>query len=315
MRDIPNLTFSNGRSVPQLGLGTWQSTPELLTKAIEVAIEAGYRHFDCAYVYQNEAVIGSTLKRLIKNGKVTRDELFITTKLWCTFHSKEKVNEGFSASLKALDTPYVDLLLVHAPYGMKEGTNELFPQDEQGQIICSEVDFIETYLEMEKLVGQGLVRSLGISNFNSKQTKRILDVCSVKPVTNQVEVHPYLINEKLRKFSMDHGIFLTAYAPLGSPGAPFTKGNLLSDDKVCAIAKFYDKTPGQILIRFALERGIIVIPKSTNPARIQENINIFDFALSNEDLKELPNLNNPDGRIFKFSNVARSKYYPFSEEF
>jgi len=314
------ITLNNGNSIPQVGLGTWQSKPGEVGEAVKTAIDDGYRHIDCAYVYQNEEEIGAAIQQKIREGKVKRDDLFIVSKLWCTFHSAALVRKGFDRTLKALKTPYLDLFLIHAPYGFEEGTEELFPMGENNMMRCSEVDFVETWIEMEKLVKDGLVRSIGISNFNAAQTQRILDVCSIKPVTNQVECHPYLNNEKLLRFSALKGIPLTAYAPLGSPGKPWPspdRANLLTDDVIVTIAARHSKSPAQILIRFAIQRGVIVIPKSTSPKRIEENLDVHDFLLSNSDMAELMALNVEGGgrRAFAFENTKNSKFFPFNDDF
>jgi len=316
---VRNITLNNGKLIPQVGLGTWDPSPGPMKEAIKVAIDAGYRHIDCAYVYQNEECIGDAIKEKIVEGVVKREELFIVSKLWCTFHSKEKVEEGFHATLKALKTPYLDLYLIHAPYGFKEDTPDLFPCDANNAILSSNVDFLETWREMEKLVEKGFVRSLGISNFNAAQTQKLLDICKMKPVTNQVECHPYLNNEKLRQFSLEKGIVLTAYAPLGSPGKPWESSlpKLLSDPNVLAMAKKYSKTPAQVLIRFAIQRDIIVIPKSTNPGRIRENFDVCHFVLDSAEMECLMSLNvaGGKGRGFAFENCKEIPYYPFNDEF
>jgi len=315
----PKILLNNGVEMPQVGLGTWMASPEHTKEAIKHAVDAGYRHIDCAYVYQNEGPIGDAITELTEEGKVKREDLFIVSKLWCTFHSKDKVKAGLQDTLQALKTSYLDLYLLHAPYGFAEDTNDLFPCDENNVMRFTDVDFLETYHAMEKLVDEGLVRSLGISNFNAAQTQRLLDVCKIKPVTNQIECHPFLNNEKLRQFSAERGITLTAYAPLGSPAKPWAcqVPSLLSDKSVVAIALKHGKTAAQILIRFALERGIIVIPKSTNPQRIRENFDVFDFALDETDLIKLMSLNIAEGggRCFVFTNCKEHPHYPFHDEF
>jgi len=317
--ESPYVTLNNGLRMPQVGLGTWDPQSGAMMEAIKNAIDSGYRHIDCAYVYQNEEAIGEAIKGKIDEGRVKREDLFITSKLWCTFHSKEKVLAGFQATLKALKTPYLDLYLMHAPYGLIEDTTELFPCDSSNMLHGSNVDYLETWAAMEMLVEKGLVKSLGISNFNAAQTQRLLDSCTIKPVTNQVECHPYLNNEKLRQFSAEKGIILTAYAPLGSPSKPWDSAvpNLLSDTSVAAIAARHAKTPAQVLIRFAVDRGIIVVPKSTNPDRMKENFKVFDFALDPAETEKLMSLDIPagKGRSFIFENTSGHPHYPFHDEF
>ncbi|CAH0599602.1 unnamed protein product [Chrysodeixis includens] len=283
---VPTVTFNNGKSIPVVGLGTWKSKPGEVTQAVKDAIDIGYRHIDCAFVYGNEKEVGEAITAKINDGTVKREELFITSKLWNTFHRPDLVKGALLKSLENLQIKYLDLYLIHWPQAYKEEA-ELFPTDEAGKIQFSEVDYIDTWKALEPLAGEGLVKSLGVSNFNSGQLKRLLQVASVKPVTNQIECHPYLNQRRLKDFCESHDIKITAYSPLGSPDRPWAKPEdpqLMEDPKLKAIADRLGKTVAQVLIRYQIDRGNIVIPKSVTRSRIESNFQVLDFKLSHEDV-------------------------------
>ncbi|RWS14444.1 aldo-keto reductase-like protein [Dinothrombium tinctorium] len=308
------LKLSNGRTVPALGLGTWKSKPGEVFEAVRYAIaEAGYRHIDCAYVYSNEQEVGKAIKDVIDKGIVKREELFITSKCWNTFHSREKVIKCCKESLSNLGLEYLDLYLVHWPMGFAED-GQLFPTDASGQTVYSDVDYLETWQGMEDCYNAGLVKSLGLSNFNSEQISRVLSIAKVKPVMNQVECHPYLNQSQLIDFCKKHGILVTAYSPLGSPDRPWAKPgdlSLLDEPKLKEIADKYNKTTAQVLLRYQVDRGVIPIPKSVTPSRILSNIQIFDFKLSPEDIAVIDGFNR-NHRFLLLDKYATHKYYPFS---
>lgn len=252
----------------------------------------GYRHIDCAHVYGNEDEVGTAVKAKIDDGTVTREDIFITSKLWNTFHRPDLVRGACETTLKNLKLAYVDLYLIHWPMAYKEGA-DLFPKNDDSTTAYSDVDYVDTWKEMEKLVEDGLVKSIGLSNFNAKQVERVLAVAKVKPVMNQVECHPYLAQRKLGAFCRDRGIEITSYSPLGSPARPWVTDAdpVLLDDPVFAdLATKHNKSRAQIALRWQIQRGHVVIPKSTNPTRIAENFNIFDFTLSEEDMQVLAKL-------------------------
>ncbi|XP_075973568.1 aldo-keto reductase 1B-like [Anticarsia gemmatalis] len=311
--NVPRVKFNNGLTCPILGLGTWQSNPGEVSRAVADAIDIGYRHIDGAHLYFNEKEVGEAIKEKIKQGVVKREDLFVTSKLWNTYHRPDLVEKAVKISLSDLGLDYLDLYLIHWPMAYKEGDNP-FPLDDKGLAIPSDADYVDTWKAMEKLVQKGLVKSIGVSNFNSVQLTRILNVATIKPVTNQVECHPYLNQEKLFQFCKERDITLTAYSPLGSPQRPWAKPgepHLLEDPRVTSMAKRLNKTPAQILIRYQIERGVIVIPKSVSKSRIEENFNVFDFELSKKDI-EIINSLDCNGRLIPQSEGRAHRDHPFS---
>jgi len=286
----PSSKLPSGASMPHVGLGTWKSKPGEVAAAVEHAIKVGYRHIDGAALYANETEVGAGLKAAFDKGYCTRSEVFVVSKLWCTDAKPEDVEAACRKTLTDLGLECLDLYLMHWPVAFKkvEGGNP-FPTNEDGtKMLYEDVKTIDTWLAMEKLVEKGMVKDIGVSNFNSLQIQDILDNGKIKPATNQVECHPYLNQEKLNASCKEKGIVLTAYSPLGSPDRPWAKEGepgLLDDPRIKEVAAKCNKTPAQVLLRFVLQRGIIVIPKSVTPSRIEENIDILDFELSDEDME------------------------------
>ncbi|XP_070558014.1 aldo-keto reductase family 1 member B1-like isoform X1 [Ptychodera flava] len=272
------LVLSNGMKMPQIGFGTLMIKPHEAVAAVKAAIDAGYRHIDTAYVYDNEEQIGQAIKEVIAEGKVKREELFIVTKLAPQYLSPERVREGFDNSLKLLQLDYVDLYLMHVPTAVQFDKNDRpLPTNEKGELrIDVDVDYVDTWKEMEKLVDEGLAKSIGVSNFNEKQIERVLQVAKHKPVNNQIEVNPYFTRQELVSFCQSNGIVVTSYSSLGAPGNMKTEEDpvLLSDPVVKAMGAKYNRSPAQILLRYPVSRGCAVIPKSLNPEHMKENMQI-----------------------------------------
>ncbi|KAL3277275.1 hypothetical protein HHI36_012625 [Cryptolaemus montrouzieri] len=315
MVQIPVIKFNNGQEIPIFGLGTWKSKPGEVTSAVKDAIDLGYRHIDCAYIYGNEKEVGEAIKSKIAEGVVTREELFITSKLWNTFHRPELVEEALKETLKNLGVDYINLYLIHWPLGYKEG-GALFPTNEAGKIEFSDVDYVDTWKALEVVQKKGLTKSIGLSNFNKNQIERILKVATVKPVNLQIECHPYLNQNRLIDFCKSKDIAITAYSPLGSPDRPWAKPEdpqLLEDPKLKTLATKYGKTPAQVLLRYQIQRGVITIPKSTNKSRIEQNMSIFDFVLSGDDMKYIDTFD-CNGRFCPMTAGLGHPYHPFEND-
>jgi len=311
-----SLTLNNGMKMPFLGLGTWKSKPGEVESAVEHALRTGYRHLDCAAFYGNEVEVGAGI---VASG-VPRSEIFITSKLWNTKHHPDDVEAACRKTLEDLGLDYLDLYLIHWPVAFQRGEDAL-PKNEDGTVAYdTEIHPTTTWFAMEKLVEKGLTKSIGLSNFNSAQIADVLEKGSVKPVTNQVECHHYLGQAKLFGFCKERDISITAYSPLGSPDRPWAQPGeplLLDDPKIKAIATRHSKSPAQVLIRWQVQRGIIVIPKSVTPTRIEENANIFDFKLSEEEMKEIASFD-CNGRLLGakiLDGFAAHPHFPFNLDF
>lgn len=313
--NIPTVKLNNGREVPIFGLGTWKSKAGEVENAVKNAIDVGYRHIDGALVYGNEKEVGEAIQSKIAEGVVKREDLFLTSKLWNTFHRPDLVIPSLKQTLADLQTDYIDLYLIHWPQAYQEETI-LFPKDADGKNIYSDVDYLDTWKAMEEAVDLGLAKSIGVSNFNAEQLGRILATARIPPANNQVEVHPYLNQEELIAYCTKNGVSVTGYSPLGSADRPWATPDdpkLLEDPKLIELGKKYNKTAAQVVLRWLVQRGVIAIPKTVNKNRLTENMDIFDFTLSEEDMKYVHSLDrtNDGGRACHLSWDKDHKYYPF----
>ncbi|NXK56178.1 AK1BA reductase, partial [Chauna torquata] len=294
----------------------FQACPGKVEEVVKHAIDAGYRHLYCACFYRNEHEIGNAVQQKIKEGAVKWKDLFIATKLWSTFRERSMVKEGCKRSLAALQLDYLDLYLMHFPMGLKPG-EDLLPADDKGMAVPSDTDF--SGHAMEELVDAGLVKAIGVSNFNCEQTERTFNKPGLK--YKPIECHPYLTQEKLIKYCQTKGTTVTAYSTLGSPNRPcilafvFNKAKpgkpvLLGDPRIKEITDRYHKTPAQVLIRFNIQRNVTVIPKSDKLQHIKANIKVFDFELSKKEMDVILSFNR-NWREVPMHHAVNHKDYPF----
>lgn len=247
------MTLSDGRSIPQLGLGVYKVSDSEATDAVTSALEAGYRHIDTAAFYENETGVGQA----IRDGDVPRHEVFVASKVWQSDHGYDETRRAFDTSLAKLGFDYLDLYLIH------------WPAPRQNR-------YVETWKALESIKADGVVRSIGVSNFHPHHLDRLAQEGGETPVINQVELHPWLQQETTRAYDAAHGIATEAWSPLA-------RGRILDDPTLAALASKHDRSPAQIVLRWQLDLGNIVIPKSITPARIRENIDVFDFSLDDDD--------------------------------
>jgi len=268
------------------------------------------------------------LNSKFKEGVVKREDMFITSKLWSNFHRPDLVRGALETSLNRLNTPYLDLYLMHWPFALKEG-GELFPKDDKENVLYSDVDFVDTWKEMEKAVDDGLVKSIGVSNFNKSQIEKLLSNCRILPVVNQIECHPHLTQKKLSVYCKSKGIAVTAYSPL-SKGFAITSYKpvgsvsrswdvkedvvLLADPKILALANKYNKSAAQILIRYQIQRGHSVVPKSVTKSRITSNLDVFDFSLTDDEMILIDSFD-CNGRVVVMANCKTHPDWPFNDEY
>ncbi|XP_055332645.1 aldo-keto reductase family 1 member A1-like [Paramacrobiotus metropolitanus] len=316
---VPRILLNSGQRMPVLGLGTYQSKSDNVKEAVSYALDVGYRHIDTAYSYGNEQDIGEVVQEKIQKGLVKREDLFIVTKLWSTFHKPEHVIPSLKKSLANLQVDYVDLYLVHNPCGFKyTDESNLFPTDADNNVWYDQTDHMDTWKELEKAVDQGLAKSIGLSNFNKRQIERIVQSARIKPANLQVECHAYFMQKPLFDFCKQHGITLTAYGPLGAPTRLFSVNPndpvLLEDPVVVEIAKLCGKTPAQVLLRYLIQMGRIVIPKSKTTNRIKANFEIFDFEISPENVAKLGGLDR-HLRYYPFDWCKDSVEFPFRDSY
>lgn len=268
--------MNDGNSIPQVGFGVWQTPAEDTERAVATALDAGYRHIDTAAAYGNEREVGQAVK---KSG-LRREDVFITTKLWNADQGYDSTLTAFDKSLKRLELDYLDLYLIHWPMPAKRA-------------------FVETFKAFGHLREQGRIRSIGVSNFEPEHLRALVDATGIVPAVNQIELHPLLQQEELREVHAQLGIATEAWSPLG-------QGSLLANETVGSVCEAHGKTPAQVLIRWHMQLGNIVIPKSVTPERIVSNFDVFDFELSEQDMASISALGNgtrlgPDPRTFEFT--------------
>jgi diketogulonate reductase-like aldo/keto reductase len=260
MSTVPTITLDNGVEIPQLGLGVWQIEDDIVSDVVTAAFEAGYRHVDTAAIYGNEAGVG----RAIAASDLPRDELFITTKLWNSEQGYDTTLKAFDASLARLGLEYVDLYLIHWQSLKKD-------------------KYVDTWKAFEQLYADKRVRAIGVSNFHEPALRRLFEETTILPAVNQIELHPALPQDELRAFNAENDIVTQAWSPLA-------QGELLDQPTLRTLADKHGKTPAQVVIRWHLQLGNVVIPKSKTPSRIRENIDVFDFQLDNDDMAAIADL-------------------------
>jgi 2,5-diketo-D-gluconate reductase A len=264
MAAVPDILLNNGNRIPQFGFGVFLVEPADTEAAVSEALRAGYRHVDTAEMYGNERQVGEALAR----SGLDRADVFLTSKLDNDAHRPDDARKAFDQTLAALGTDHVDLFLIHWPLPSRYGG-----------------DYVSTWKTLEEFYREGRARSIGVSNFQPHHLRRLHEETGIRPAVNQIELHPYLTQEEVVAFCAGHQIAIESWSPLARGGA------LLSDPEVVSIARGAGKTPAQVVLRWHIERGYIVFPKSVTPARIRENIDIFDFELSGEDVERISALN------------------------
>jgi 2,5-diketo-D-gluconate reductase A len=267
MIDQPTITFHDGNSIPQVGLGVWQTPNDTAVTAVKAALASGYRHIDTAAIYENEQGVGEG----ISASGVSRSEIFLTTKLWNSEQGYDTTLRAFEASLERLGTDYVDLYLIHWPA----------PKRDQ---------YVDTWKAFIQLQKDGRARSIGVSNFNPEHIQRLIDETGITPVINQIELHPDFPQKDARAYHDKHRIVTQSWSPLG-------QGKLLENETVAKVAEKHGRTPAQVITRWHIDNGLVVIPKSVTPSRIEENFQVFDFKLDDEDMATFATLEQAGGRI------------------
>ncbi|GAA3123118.1 aldo/keto reductase [Streptosporangium carneum] len=261
MTSVPTIRLNNGVEIPQLGFGTYQVKPDETKETVLSALEVGFRHIDTAEMYGNEKQVGEA----VRASGLDRGDVFVTSKLNNGFHAYDDALKAFDRSLEDLGFDYLDLFLIH------------WPLPDVG-------DFVETWRAMEKIARSGRARAVGVSNFQPHHLRRLLEETEIVPAANQIEAHPYLTQDELRAFDADHGIATEAWSPIA-------QGKVLGDPTITRIAERHGRTPAQVTLRWHLQRGDIVFPKSLRRARMEENFDLFDFELSDDEIGEISRLN------------------------
>ena len=263
MTAVPQITLNNGQSIPQLGFGVFQIEPKDTVEAVSTAFQVGYRHIDTAEMYGNEKEVGEAVAKF----GLDRADVFVTSKLTNNAHRPDDARRAFDASLDALGFDYLDLFLIHWP----------LPTKYDG-------DFVSTWQTLEEFYREGRARSIGVSNFQPHHLRRLHEATEITPAVNQIEVHPFLTQDDVRAFCAEHQIAVEGWSPIG-------QGAVLDDPAIGSIAERVGRTPAQVVLRWHIQRGDIIFPKSVTPSRIKENFEIFDFELSDGDVAEISALN------------------------
>ena len=322
------LKLKTGRAIPAVGLGTWKTGRAVATEVVAEAVRCGYRHFDCACDYGNEPEVGAGLRQAMDSGLCWREDLWVTSKLWNTYHRPEHVRPAVERSLRDLQLDYLDLYLVHFPIALKfvpfdhRYPPEWFfdPKASSPRMEPDPVPISETWQAMEELVKAGLVRDIGVSNFGCSLLRDLLSYARLQPAVLQIELHPYLTQEKLLRFCRETGITVTAFSPLGavsylSLGMAQPDESVLETAAARDIASRLGRTPAQVALRWGVQRGTAVVPKTVHADRLKENLAIFDFDLSPGDMETLSGLDR--GRRFNdpgdFAERAFNTFFPIYE--
>ncbi|XP_075711912.1 aldo-keto reductase family 1 member C1-like [Rhinoderma darwinii] len=316
------VVLNDGHKIPVIGFGTYAPdtyTKEQAGESTKVAIDVGFRHIDCAFMYGNEVEVGQAIRSKIADGTVKREDIFYTGKLWSNNHTPERVQPALEKSLNDLQLDYMDLFLIHTPVELKPG-DDPFPKDEDGKLIFNNTDIRDTWKALEACKDAGLVRSIGVSNFNRSQLELILNMPGLKykPVCDQVECHIFLNQSKLLKFCKSQDIVLVGYSVLGSSRVENwidqNSPQVLEDPVLNTVAKKLKRSPAQVAMRYLLQRGIVVLAKSFNPERIKQNFQVFDFELSDEDVLTLDGVNK-NMRYLSIDVWKEHPKYPFHDEY
>lgn len=302
--DLTTKQLADGGRFPTLGLGTWKIPKELTPGIVKDAVDLGYRHFDCACDYGNEAQVGEGLAAAVRDGLCKRDDLWVTSKLWNTYHEPQHVRAACERSLRDLQLDVLDLYLIHFPIALAyvpfetRYPPEWFynPDAPQPAMKPIKVPYAETWGAMEKLVEAGLVRRIGVCNLNVSMLREVLSYCSTPPAVHQVEMHPYLTQVRLKRYCDQESIAVTAFSPLGadsylSLGMANSDERILRAPMIMEIGEKYGKTAAQVALRWAIQRGTVAIPKSQSLEHLKENLEIYDFQLSDSEMLEIGMLN------------------------
>ncbi len=298
---MKTLAFHNGDRMPILGLGTWKSQPGEVYAAVRAAIGIGYRHFDCAAIYGNEAEVGNALRDAMRDGEVRREELWITSKLWNDAHGRDQVQGALEKTLRDLGLEFLDLYLIHWPVAHKPGV--AFPRAARDYLPPAEAPIEATWAGMEAAAEAKLTRHIGVSNFSQKKIGELVRRCRVKPEVDQVELHAFLQQRELVSYCAAQGIAVTAYSPLGSSDRPPSikaadEPSLLANPVIQSIAQARGSSAAQVLLAWHVCRGISVIPKSVHPSRLKENFAAAEIQLSADELEQIAGLD----RGYRFLN-------------